>query len=393
MIDDEAMGAEPGGASTAAIEPGPAPEPWHDEAASPPPKRASRPDVAGAEERPWDEPPARLHGSTGLRKAAVFILSLEEEVASLVLRRLTDQELRHILDEIARLGVVKDDAVTDVVREYRELEHLHGAVREGGAEQAARLCERAFPGPRARRIVEILGAEYAPGPFSFLEDVQPDVLAACLEEEHPQTVAVILSRISHGKAAELLERLGGELRRDVLERIASLEGTPADVIESLDRSLRKQLQAVRFAPTAERGGVQAAANILRAAAGGGGGLLDEIRQRRPELAEEIAKRLFVFEDIVRLDDRALQVVLKEIESRSLALALKSAAEDVRRKVFANLPRRAGELLREEMEYLGPVRFVEVEAARRSIVETILRLEESGQLYISGRGREENRIVY
>ncbi len=336
---------------------------------------------------------ASVGGLAGIKKAAVFILSLDEDVASLLLRCLSDVELERITTEIAGLGVVDKDTVSQVIREFRELEQIQSMVREGGLEHAIRLVERSFPRDKATRIVQLLASHRQHLPFSFLEGIEAETLFACLGEEHPQTLAVILAHMSPAKAAELLEKLPAPARRDVLERIAGLEGTNTEALRSLELSLRKHLDAARFESLGEAGGVKAAAEILRAAGGGGTSFLDDLREGQPELAEEISRHLFVFEDLVALDDRALQAVLKEIDTRRLALALKNAAEDVKAKVFNNLSRRAVEMVREEMDLRSPVRFVEVEAARRAILETVLRLEAAGQVYISGRGREENRIVY
>lgn len=401
MIDEPDVPEELGSPTSAAtaVEAGaPGPGGWQPEGAGAPGKRAGR---AGAPpgrdeetaEGPGTAVPPGPVSIAGARKAAVFILSLEEDVASLLLRGLTDEELRRITAEIAGLGVVENEAVEAVIREYRELERLRGVVREGGLEQAARLLERSLPREKARRIAQLLAADGQGLPFAFLDDAPTDVLLACLQEEHPQTIALVLAHSSPPRAAEVLQGLAPDLRQDILERIASLEGTSSEVLERLQRSLRKHLEAARFESLGEAGGVRVAADILRAAGGGGAAILDRLRERRPELAEEISKRLFAFEHLATLDDRSLQAVLKEIDTRRLALALKDSSDAVRRKVFGNLSRRSAETLREEMEYLGPVRFHEVEAARRVVLETVVRLEEQGVLYISGRGREEDRLVY
>jgi flagellar motor switch protein FliG len=346
-------------------------------------------------DEPGTAPPAggAVRSLTGARKAAVFILYLEEEVASLLLRALSDSDLARITTEIAGLGVVDRDTVAQVIREFTELERLHGMVREGGLDHAIRLVERSFPREKARRIVDLLSEHRQTFPFSFLEEVEVETLMSCLADEHPQTLAVVFAHMLPAKAAEIVERLDPALRRDVLERIAGLEGANAEALEDLERSLRKHLDAVRFEALGEGGGVKALAEILRAADGEGRALLDDLRQGRPDLAEEVGRHLFVFDDIVRLDDRALQAVLKEIDAHRLALSLKNASQAIRAKVLDNVSRRTAEILEEEMDVLGPVRFADVDAARQGILETVLRLEESGQLYISGRGREENRIVY
>jgi flagellar motor switch protein FliG len=353
----------------------------------------AEPDAPRSEEAAGRQPrasaPCRL---TGVRKAAVFILSLEEEVATLLLRRLSDADFARIAAETGDLGFVGEDTFTQVFHEFSDLERLHGMVREGGLDRASRLAERSFPG-EARRIVEHLAEHRGGFPFSFLDGIGIETLMPCLADEHPQTLAVILAHMRPESAAAVVERLDPALRKDVLERIAGLEGANAEALENLEESLREHLDAVRFEPLGEGGGVKALTEILRAADGMGRDLLDDLREGRPDLAEEVDRRLFVFDDLLRLDDRALQAVLKETDPPSLALALKNAGPEVRAKVLNNVSRRTAEVVEEAMDRLGPVRFADVDAARRGILETVLRLEEAGDLYISGRGREENRIVY
>jgi flagellar motor switch protein FliG len=216
---------------------------------------------------------------------------------------------------------------------------------------------------------------------------------AFLEEEHPQTLAVICANMTPSKAGEVLQRLPPENRREIIQRIATLEGTSAQALDQVGLVLEKHLDAARFESLGEAGGVKAVAEILRASGGEGTAFLDDIRQDKPELADQIGKHFFVFDDIVRLDDRAVQSVLKEMEVRTLALALKNAGEAIKAKVLGNLPRRTGDMVREQMDFLGPTRFSEIEAAREEILQVILGMEKAGQLFISGRGREENRIVY
>ena len=330
---------------------------------------------------------------SGVRKAAVLVLSLEEEVASLLLRFLSDEDLSRITNEIASLGVVEKECVSEVIKEFRELEQLHGFVREGGTDQAVRLIERSLPREKAQKMLRILGTRRPTAPFAFLDGVEIETLMAFLEEEHPQTLAVICANMTPSKAGEVLQRLPPENRREIIQRIATLEGTSAQALDQVGLVLEKHLDAARFESLGEAGGVKAVAEILRASGGEGTAFLDDIRQDKPELADQIGKHFFVFDDIVRLDDRAVQSVLKEIEVRTLALALKNAGEGIKAKVLGNLPRRTGDMVREQMDFLGPIRFSEIEAAREEIRQVILGMEKAGQLFISGRGREENRIVY
>jgi flagellar motor switch protein FliG len=336
---------------------------------------------------------ASAGGGSGLRKAAVFILSLDEEDASLVLRDLGDEELSRIAAEIAELGLVEKDTVTAVIREFAELERLHALVREGGLDQAVRIVERSFPKEKAPRILQLLAAQRQSLPFTFLERVEIETLMAILEDEHPQTLAVILAHLSPAKAAEVLGRLAPDLRGDVLERIAALDGANTEALELVEVVLRKCLDHVRYESLGEAGGIRAVAQILRAAARGGNSFLDDIRQEQPELADEIGKHLFVFEDVARLDDRSLQSVLRGIDTRLLALALWEAPDDLKLKVLNNLSRRVAEELRMEMEHLGPVRRAEVASAQDAIIQAVFALEGSPQGSSGLRGGDENRTFF
>lgn len=327
----------------------------------------------------------------GLQKAAVFILSLDEEAASLVLRELADDDLSRIAAEIAELGLVEKETVAAVILEFAELERLHSLVREGGMDQAVRIVERSFPKEKARRILQLLAAQRQSLPFAFLEKVELDTLMAVIEEEHPQTLAVILAHMSPARAAEVLGRLGPEARREVLERIAALDGANAEALEQVELVLEKCLDHVRYESLGDAGGIRAVAQILRAAAREGGAFLDDIRQEQPELADEIGKHLFAFEDVARLDDRSLQGVLRGLDTKLLALALAEAGDALKRKFLDNLGRRGAEDLRLEMVRLGPVRRADIEAAQDAIIQAVLASEGPSRASCALRGGEEGRM--
>jgi flagellar motor switch protein FliG len=328
---------------------------------------------------------------SGLRKAAVFLLALEESAASIVLRSLGDEDVERLTSAIARLGMVDQATVAAVLEEFQDLAQLHGVLLEGGIDQAIRLVEKSFPPGRSRRLIDLLEAHRPHLPFAFLSRAESAGLAALIEKEHAQTAAVVLAHMAPSKAADVLARLPPERSREVVQRIATLHGPHEEVIRQLEKGLRRHLEASTLAPT--RGGMEAAAAILRAAGREGLGVLDGLRADAPELAEELSKRLFGFEDLARLDAPGLRRLLEEIDPRRLAAALKGAPSALRERMLENLPGMAGEQIRRELDLLGPVRFSEVEAARRAIVETALELEKGGRIYIERRGREENRLIY
>jgi flagellar motor switch protein FliG len=228
---------------------------------------------------------------SGPRKAAVFILSLEEDEASLLLQNLGDAEAARITAAIESLGVLDPETVAEVLREFFELRRLHGLVREGGLERALRLVERSFPPDKARRIGQFLRSQRKSMPFSFLETVEAETLHACMADEHPQTIALVLAHLPPDKAAGVLDRLEQPARREVVERIAVLDGASAEAIEGLEEALRKQVESARFQSLEEEAGVRAVARILRASGGGGAALLEDLREGRPDLAEEVGRHL------------------------------------------------------------------------------------------------------
>lgn len=335
--------------------------------------------------------------STGddLRKAAIFVLALEESVASELLRTLSDEELEVVTAEIARLGVVEQEALSLVLEEFHDLTQLHGVLKEGGPDQAIRLVERSFPPDRSRRLIELLKAHRPHLPLAFLSRAETDSLLDLLAGEHPQMVAVVLAHMTPSKAAEVLDGMDDEKRREVIERVTSLQGPHQEVIQQLEQTLRKYLDSSTLTTTpGQCGGVQTAADILRASGRSGRNLLSDMRPENPDLVEEIYQRLFVFEDLERLDDLCTRKLLEEVETERLALSLKSASPRLKEKVLRLLSHETGELVLEEMEQLGPVRVADVKAARQSIVEKVLELEESGEIRIGGWPEAgEDRLVY
>lgn len=320
-----------------------------------------------------DATSARSRALRGVEKAAVFILALEEDDASLVLRGLSDEELARLTNQIAGLGVVEKETVASVLEEFLDLERAHGLVREGGREQAARLLEKCFPRERAERILRALEAGRPAYPFAALEKVEADALAALLEDEPPHVLAVVLAHMRPAKAGEVLDRLAPELRREVVERIAALEPASAEALREVELALEKQVRAVPQEPVGAAGGASAVARILRASRTVGPALLAELREERPELAEEIGKHLVDFEDFARLEDRTVQLILRDVDLRTIAAALEGASDAVRQKIVRNLSRRAAEQLFGEIAALGRLRRADVEEARLRVVRAALAL--------------------
>ncbi|MCZ6792536.1 MAG: hypothetical protein O7J95_02855 [Planctomycetota bacterium] len=332
---------------------------------------------------------ADLVGQDDVRKAAILVLALEESVASALLQGLNDEELEVLTAEIARVGVVEHESLSLVLQEFHDLSRLHGVLKEGGPDQAIRLVKRSFPPERSRRLIRFLESHRPHLPLAFLSHAETDSLLALLEEEHPQTVAVVLAHMTPAKAAEVLERFDHGKRRLLIERISSLQGTHEEVIEQLGKGLREHLDSseLKTGP-GECGGCQAAADILRVAGRRGRDLLSSMRDDSPGLVEEIYGRLFVFEDLARLDAATLQRLVEEVDRPSLVTALASAAPALREKVLGSLPSPAAEDLLEELGRTGGVRVADVGTARQEVVEKVLELEEAGNLRVDGRRQDE-----
>ncbi len=309
---------------------------------------------------------------SGLRKAAVLVLSLEESAAAEILRALSDREVELLMGEIADLGMLDQKTVAGVLEEFRDLSRLHGALREGGVDHALRLVEKTFPPARARDLEQLLESHRPNLPFAFLSQAETDSLVALLDGEKPQTIAVVLAHMAPNKAWEILERFEPGRREDLIERVANLEGTHDAVIRQLERSLRRYVGA--DAPSVKPGrrdGVSAAADIVKASGGDGAELLDVLRERAPEVGAEVSCRLLAFEEIARLDTAALRRLLRGTDRRLWALALKTAASDLRDRVLRSLPSREARGLRRAIDRVGPITLAEIDAAKSEILENAL----------------------
>ena len=325
---------------------------------------------------------------SGLTKAAVFILSLNEDAASSVLRSLSDEELSLVAGEIAQIGVVDKETVSTVMGQFLEIREATEIAYEGGVDPASRLLQSALPADRAGQLTELLASCTGGKRFAFLSEVDAASLVACLEEERPQTIAVVLTQMSSARAADVLERLPADQRKDVIRRIASLDGASEECVHLIEQVLRKHFEGARFSSLGERGGVKTAAEILRAAEEQGvSSFFDDLREEKPDLAEKVSKYLFDFNDLARFDDRFLARALKRVDLRDLALALKNSEPKLVGKVSKNLSRRSADVMRKSGERLGPVRLSEVETARSLVLERILSLDEGVRPLSAEHGRD------
>ncbi len=332
-------------------------------------------------------------GLSGIQKAAIYILSLDEETASKVLKSLSDPEAEIITREIAKLGVVDQSKIRAVLEEFTELRKVSEYVREGGTEQAVKLIKKAYPPATATRLIRLLETAKQNIPFAFLKNSETDSLHTFLQEEHPQTIALVLSYLDASKGAEILAKFPPERQFDIVKRIAHLEHTSPEAIKHVESGLKKYLASLAFEEFQEIGGVKTVAEILNVIdRTTEKAILENLDADSHELVEEIKKLMFVFEDILRLDDRGVQNVLKQVDNKKLALALKNGSAKLKDKIFKNMSQRAADMVKEEMGFLGPVRVADVEAAQQEIVDLVRRLEESGEVIIMGRGGDAELIA-
>lgn len=329
---------------------------------------------------------------TSRQKAAVMLMCLGPEVASSVLKSLNEQEVEALTLEVARLDRVTPDQREAVINEFYDLAVAQDFIAEGGVERARQLLEQAYGPDRAGEMIGKVVQAMQVVPFEFLKKADPAQLHSFIQDEHPQTIALILSYMPLNAAADVLSRLNGELRADVAGRIAQMDQTPPEVIRRVEQVLEKKMSSMLAQEMTQAGGPKALVDLLnRVDRTTERLIIDSLTESNPELAETVKNMMFVFEDIVQLDDRAIQAVLKEVDMKELATALKGVNQEVSGKVFRNMSERAVGMLKEDMEFMGPVRLRVVEEAQQKIVGVIRRLEEAGEVTV-GRGSEEDVLV-
>lgn len=323
---------------------------------------------------------------SGLRKAAILLLAMPQDVAAKVMKKLPRERVEEISREIANTDRVSAELRREVVGEFYNMALARQYVDVGGLPLARSLLEKTLPSDEARKIIAAIEHQVYEQPFSFLQKAETENLLMFLSGEHPQTIALVLSHLPPAMASEILVGLPRERQIEVITRIANMDQTSPDVIKEVERGLEKRLAGLVNERFERSGGVKAVAEILNLAGRATErAIMEGLSEENPELVEEIRRLMFVFEDIMRVDDRGIQAVLKEIENEELAIALKTASDELKDKIFKNMSERAAQLIKEEMEFMGPVRVSDVEAAQQRIVDVVRRLEEAGEIIIAGSG--------
>lgn len=325
---------------------------------------------------------------TSRRKAAIILAVLGADYSSEILKHLTEEQVEQLLLEVARLDKVPPDVKANVVGEFHEMATAQEFIAEGGVDSAKKALEAAFGEERAGQMLGKIVNAMQVMPFEFLKRADPQQLLTIIQDEHPQTIALILAYIPTNLAAGIISKLPQDVRADVAERIAAMEQTPPEVVRQVEKVLEQKVSSMVSTEMTVAGGPKALVDLLSSVDRQTERLiLDQISETNPELAEEVKNMMFVFEDIVMLDDRAVQAVLKEVDVKELGTALKGVNQEVQEKIFSNMSERASGMLKEDMEYAGPVKLKTVEESQQKVVAIIRKLEETGEISI-GRGEEE-----
>jgi flagellar motor switch protein FliG len=314
-----------------------------------------------------------------LRKAAIVMLLLGEELSSEVFKHLSEDEIEGLSKEMAALGPVPMGLGEKVLDEFHQITVAADYVTRGDIDYARRVLNRTLGPDQARRIMDrVLRSFQSTAGFTSLEKADPQQLSKFILGEHPQTIALILAHLNPGSAAQLVALLPDTLRVDVLTRMASLEDISPDVISRISSVIESRLKALGGVTREQHGGVRAVAELFnRLERNISGPVLEAIEAKRPELAVSIRNLMFVFDDLAQVDDNGMREIVQRADKKALTIALKGASEEIRERFFSNMSKRAAEMLREEMEVLGAVRLRDVEKAQQDVVSIARKLEEEG----------------
>jgi flagellar motor switch protein FliG len=330
---------------------------------------------------------------TGVHKAAVLLLTLNQDEAAEVLKRLPPEAVEEVSREIASMGEIPMPVRSSVFGEFYHLALANSSLTEGGLEYAKTLLRKSLSEADASRIIKQVTQQVQTTPFSFLQKAESENLLTFIQDEHPQTIALILAHLPSQKASEVLVGLPSQKQVEVVKRIANMEQTSPEVIKEVERGLEHRLSDIVSQTFEKAGGVDTVAEILNLAdRSTEKGIMEGLEAEDPDLVEQIRRLMFVFEDILLVNDKGIQSVLKEVENEELSLALKTASQELKDKIFKNMSERAAQLIGEDMQYMGPVRVSDVEAAQQKIVDVVRRLEDAGEIIIAGRGGEKEMVV-
>ncbi|MBF4499939.1 flagellar motor switch protein FliG [Savagea sp. SN6] len=329
---------------------------------------------------------------TGRQKAALLLISLGPELSAQVFKHLDEDEMEKLTLEISGVKKVESEVKDQVIEEFHNIALAQDYISQGGIGYAKTVLEKALGKDHAQTIINRLTSSLQVRPFDFARRADPAQVLNFIQNEHPQTIALILSYLEPEQAGMILSSLSQDVQADIAKRIATMESTSPEVISEIESVLERKLSSTVTQDFTETGGVDAVVEVLNGVdRSTEKTILDTLEIQDPELAEEIRKRMFVFEDIVTLDNRSIQRIIRDLENEDLILSMKVSSEEVKEILFQNMSSRMAESFKDEMEIMGPVRLKDVEEAQSRIVSTIRRLEDAGEIIIA-RGGGDDIIV-
>ncbi len=326
---------------------------------------------------------------SGVQKAAILLIALGPERSADIFKHLKEDEIEELTLEIANTRSVSPQVKDAVLEEFYQVCLAQQYIAEGGIGYAKELLDKALGNEKAQEVISKLTASLQVRPFEFVRKTDPSQVLNFIQDEHPQTIAMILSYLTPAQAAMIVGALAPETQADVAKRIATMDRTSPDVIKEVERVLERKLSSLINQDYTIVGGVDAIVNILNTVdRSTEKHIMETLEIEEPELADEIRKKMFVFEDILLLDDRAIQRVLRDVDNNDLSIALKGSNEEVQNAIFKNLSKRLAAMIKEDMEFMGPVRMKDVEEAQQKLVGVIRKLEDSAEIVISRGGGDE-----
>jgi flagellar motor switch protein FliG len=329
---------------------------------------------------------------TGREKAAILLIALGKEYSAKIFRSLKDEEIEQLTLDITNVRRVDAETKDAVIQEFYEECLAQNYISEGGIDYARSLLEQSIGPERALELISRLTSSLSVRPFDFARKTDPNQILNFIANEHPQTIALVLSYLEPTTAAAILAQLPSEKQTQVVVRVSTMDRTSPEYVREVERVLDRKLSSMGVDDFTVVGGIQSIVDILNAAdRGTERRVLEELEVDNSDLVDEIRRKMFVFEDIIRLDKRAIQRVLKDVENADLTVSLKNATEELRGIIFENMSKRLADMIREDMEYMGPVRVRDVEDAQQKIVNVIRKLQDAGEIVIS-RGSEDDLVV-
>jgi flagellar motor switch protein FliG len=328
-------------------------------------------------------------GLNGRQKAAILLITLGPEKSAQIFKHLKEEDIEQLTLEIANMRTVSPEEKEVILNEFYQVCLAQDYISEGGISYAKEILERALGGQRALEVINKLTASLQVRPFDFVRKADPSQILNFIQGEHPQTIALILAYLKPQQAATIVSALPQDKQADVTRRIAVMDRTSPDIIKEIERVLERKLSSMVTQDYTMAGGLSAIVDILNSVDRGTEKyIMESLEVQDADLAEQIRKRMFIFDDIITLDSRSIQRVIREVENGDWALALKSANEEVQKSIFVNMSKRLAEMIREDMDYMGPVRLRDVEEAQQKVVNVIRKLEDAGEIVISRGGGDE-----